>query len=369
MSIWSLHGGMLWKNGDLCKNNIFSIQVDNDDQDRDVLLQEQDIITPGLFDLHCHLQGIRPTWAGTNNILGLGAEAYLFDGIYGCADAGSYGYDLWNESDELWQMSRIQIKSWLNVLPEGLTRADAKHTLAKDIDLDRLITTFNQANGRLIGYKYMHGLSGGDPQIELDWLKLVKAASRAVGAPVMVHLTGGPLSIDTIIDELDPGDILAHIYNGVGPGGTVLDDDGHVKASVLSAAEKGILFELDAGFKHIDFNVFRKAYAEGVQPHFLATDTTCNNWKILPVYGMAHFLAEAIQLGIPVEMALTCAIDRPCKYMGFEQDLSKNIVVLKWHEQKTAFQDNIAAKHEFNGSWDFTSEYCVFKNQSIKNNF
>lgn len=368
MGIWHLKGGRRWYDGKLQDNDVFSIVVENDPMIRNIHLQPEDIITSGLYDLHCHVQGICPTWAGVNNILGLGAEAYLFDGVFGLADAGSYGYDHWKESDQLWQMSRVQIRSWLNVLPEGLTQTEPNHTLATDIDLNRLVQTYQDANGRLLGYKYMHGLSGGDPDVELDWLRKVKQASRVVGAPVMVHLTGGALSVETIISELDAGDILAHIYNGAGPGGLILDHTGHVRPIVREAARKGILFELDAGFKHINFDVFRQALAEGVKPHFIATDTTCNNWKILPVYSMAHFLSEVIQLGLDVETTLQCAIDRPRAYMGIKDDPDKNLVVLKKRVHATVFQDNIADKNEFIGEWEYIPKYCVLGNQAVRKN-
>ena len=366
MGVWNLKGGRRWQDGHLKNNDLFSIEVENDSTTRDIQLHSDDIITSGLYDLHCHVQGIRPTWAGTNNILGLGAEAYLFDGVYGLADAGSYGYDYWKDSDQLWQMSRVQIRSWLNVLPEGLTQTEPDHTLAEDIDLNRLLMTYQEAEGRILGFKYMHGLSGGDPNVELAWLRKVKQASRIVHAPVMVHLTGGPLPIEAIIAELDEGDILAHIYNGAGPGGVILDADGHVKSVVREAAEKGILFELDAGFKHINFKVFRQAFAEGIMPYFIATDTTCNNWRVLPVYNMEHFLSEVIQLGLDEETTLRCAIDRPRDYMGFIDNPKENMVILKKQQHSTVFQDNIADKNEFVGEWEYIPKYCVFNNKAVR---
>ena len=90
MSIWNFIGGQLWSEGGLRQNERFSIEV-KDEPSREILLNPGDVITPGLYDIHCHLWGQKDTF-GKGSLISLSPEHLLADGIAGCADAGSYGY-------------------------------------------------------------------------------------------------------------------------------------------------------------------------------------------------------------------------------------------------------------------------------------
>ena len=335
MSVWEFIGGQIWKDGSLCENKQFTIEVERE-SDREIFLERDDVIIPGFFDGHCHLWGQKDTF-GKGSFISLSAEHVMADGIVGCADAGSYGYTDWENADRIWRMSRLNIKSWINILPEGLTRA--RRTSPEEIDTERLIELFNSHKDRLLGFKLMHGFAPDRPDWERGWLHIAREVADKAGAHLMVHLTGSVLPIGETIACLRKGDILSHIYNAAGPGGIIVGEDGRVLPEVFAARNKGVLFEMSSAFRHFSFDMYRRAHEVGLEPDIIATDNTLRDYGKLPLIDIAHLVSKMIAAGMAREEALRAAIDTPRQYMGFEENYTGNAVLLKYVHEKTLFQD------------------------------
>ena len=337
MSIWNFIGGQLWSEGGFRQNERFSIEV-KDEPSREILLNPGDVITPGLYDIHCHLWGQKDTF-GKGSLISLSPEHLLADGIAGCADAGSYGYTDWESADRLWRLSALNIKSWINVLPEGLTAAG--RSAPENIDLDRLVNLFERHAGRVLGFKLMHGLASDRPDWERGWLDIAREAADRVGTKLMVHLTGSILPIGETIAHLRKGDILSHIYNAAGPGGIIVGEDGNILPEVFEARRRGILFEASSAFRHFSFVVYRRAHEAGLEPDIIATDNNLRDYRKLPLIGLAHLVSKLTAAGMDKTAALKAAIDTPRLCMDMKEDVAGNVVLLREIRENVVFQDTV----------------------------
>ena len=364
MGKWLIMGGRIWRGGRLAENRLKEIVVKNE-ADEEIYLADEDIIVPGLYDLHCHLWGQRDAF-GKGSLISLSPEHMQSTGVVGCSDAGSYGYLDWPNANRLWTQSNLGIKSWMNVLPEGLTTPDIPPTAAGRIDKERLEDLFLQSQGRMLGFKVMLGLNGADAQRERDWLRLARTAADECGAALMVHLTGSHVTTEEILDYLKRGDILAHIYNAGGARGTILDDGGEVLRQVAAAQERGILLEASSAFRHFSFSVYAKAHALGLEPDIIATDNNLRDFRRQPLFDLTHMLSKLMAAGMAEEAALRAAIDKPREYLGFAEEADSNLVILKYLRRPTVYQDTaLPDSVMLSSEWTYTTDCIVYRNHCL----
>lgn len=79
-----------------------------------------------------------------------------------------------------------------------------------------------------------------------------------LGCPVAVHVTDPVMDLEKLAGILRPGDIVCHCYQGKGTE-TILNRDGTVRAGILEARKRGVLFDASNGRNNYDLEVCRQA--------------------------------------------------------------------------------------------------------------
>jgi dihydroorotase len=330
MGLWRLHGGLIWRENGFNANDYLDINVNNE-EDREVYLSESHLIVPGLIDFHCHI------WAPGAAVAVTDTE-YISSGVIAAVDAGTFGYYGWENADRLWQNSPMEIRSWLSVLPEGLTiHPNPNPTKPENISIDRLVEMASIAGDRLYGYKVRLGQV--DAKTDRGLLEVARSAAEKSGLKMMVHLTGSGLSINEVVEILRPGDVLTHPYHG--QKGHVLDERGKASASFIEAVKRGLLLDVGQGSKHFAWKVFQQvAIEEGIKPHFISSDIVRNTWKKPPVSDMSHIVSRFIAGGLSKEEVFAAVLNNASNFMGLEFDYSNRVLVLEADHSEVSYTDS-----------------------------
>lgn len=149
-----INGGRRWAEDRFVPNTFLTYELPDEPTDICLQLGEEDLVLPGLLDMHTHL------WAPPAvSSFGIAEEKYYATGFVGALDAGTYGVDGWEAADRFWRNAgHMHIKSFLSVLPEGLTIFPPKTpTMPEAIDVDRYVQMIRGNKGRALGVKVQLG--------------------------------------------------------------------------------------------------------------------------------------------------------------------------------------------------------------------
>ena len=297
------------------------------------------IVTPGLIDHHAHLYPL----AG----IGIPAEAVCFrSGVTTAVDAGSTGCRNFEQYVPLMRGAKLRMRAYLNVcstglasLPAHLEDVDSAHF--EEGEIRRVMDSYGDL---LLGLKLrtsseIVGRMGYEP------LRQTAAMARRAGTTVMVHCTNPPGTIPELLDCLQAGDVMTHMY--MNKGNTLLDEEGKVCRQAHEARGRGVLFEAADARAHFSFEVSQAAIGEGFLPDLIATDLTRLSMNLRPTaFSLDNQIAKYTQLGIPFETVLKACTAAPARYMGMEGEIGcltpgacADIAVFRREESTIPFGD------------------------------
>lgn len=263
------------------------------------------IVTPGLIDHHAHLYPFAK--------IGLPAEAVCFaSGVTTAVDAGSTGCANYGDKRDFLRYSKLGIRAYLHVCSTGLD------SMPEDVDPARfdegtIRECFQQYPGELLGLK----LRTSAPIVRefgYEPLKAAVALAEKLGTHVMVHCTNPPGELSELLDILNPGDVLTHMYMNQG---SSLVRDGKVIPAAIRARERGVLFEAADARLHFGMDVAQAAIKEGFLPDILATDVTKLSMHLRPTaFNLAMQVSKYTHLGIPFEKTIELCTAAPARQMG-----------------------------------------------------
>lgn len=334
-----IKGGQRWCRDHFIQNQ--ELVYETDGEAAVLELDDEDLITPGLIDFHVHL------WSpATISAFGVDSGQMFAQGVVGGVEAGSFGADNWKTADRFWQhASPMKVKSFLSVLPEGLAVFPPVNApLPEEIDTEAIIGKLNEIrNENLLGIKVQLGwLSYKSPETDRELLRKAREIADRTNTKLMVHMSGTCLEMEEMVSWFQEGDIIPHIYSGFD--NTILDRDGNVNAEIAGARQRGILFDVGHAGKHFSWDVFQKAYSQGIGFDTLGGDITALSWKNrdkFKIYDLFHLLSGMLNAGAKKEEVFRALITNPADYMGMEMDLEQQCLVLKKVEGRTALSDGM----------------------------
>ena len=158
----------------------------------------------------------------------------------------------------------------------------------------------------------------------MEDLRPYKAAfelSEALGnVPLCVHITDPAGPMDEVMNALRPGDVVAHIFEGVGD--TILDENGKVLPSVWAAHERGVIFDSANGKMNFSIDVCRKAMAQGLLPDIISTDMTGDKLCFgTRARALPFIMSEYLSCGMPLFEVVRRVTEIPAKVMGMENEI------------------------------------------------
>ncbi len=153
---------------------------------------------------------------------------------------------------------------------------------------------------------------------EAEGLALARAAAERVGLPLVVHTPGSSLTIEQILAELKPGDVLTHCYHGKSCG--LVDADRQLLPAVRDALRSGVLLDVGHGVASFDIRVARALLQQGILPDFISSDIHHYNVHG-PVFDLVTTMDKFLHLGLSLRDVILRVTQTPARFLGREHEL------------------------------------------------
>lgn len=297
------------------------------------------IVVPGLIDFHTHYFSHGTEW-------GVHADlSFLPIGVTTAVDAGSAGSSNYEGFYRLsTYMNRMRTFSYLNISPGGLPTALYEENIDPHvIDKPRIADLLAKHRGHLMGLKVRqskeiageHGLKPLAATLDL---------AEQLGCPVVVHTSNPAGTCEELAAMLRPGDVYCHVYNP--RGNTILDNNGKVKDAILTARQRGVIFDSANARVHCAFPLVATALQQGFLPDIISTDLTTVTTYAELVYGLPFVMMHFLALGMPLTKVIESCTATPAKMLGQENRLGTlkagalaDIAIFNLHQKVFAIKD------------------------------
>jgi dihydroorotase len=262
-------------------------------------------VTPGLVDLHSHV----------HTGLGTGIDADKLAAASGATtwvDAGTFAHDeLPGFRRFIVNPAQTRIYGYVYLYPASRN---------PDIDPVKHVRGAMRATGEaaqanrdiILGVKFQAG-SNMNGRWSLEFLKIARELCDQYRLRLMLHISFAPPETDQVMPLVRAGDIVTHCFNAHTLG--ILDANGKVRASVLDARARGVLFDVGHGAGSFNFEIARKAMDQGFLPDSISSDVHSSSING-PAWDMPTTMAKLMYLGMSFEDALLRSTANPAKVVN-----------------------------------------------------
>lgn len=316
------------------------------------------LVTPGLIDLHGHFfyRG-QPMFTDPDAVC-------LPSGVTTAVDAGSAGWATYaGFRENVIARAHTRVYAFLHLATTGLLSLAAGVGELQDFRFAQEDRTRDALRRfpELLGIKVrIQALATGLANA-LPALEMARRIADDMGKRIMVHISGTPITLETILERLRPGDIATHIFNGYEHG--ILDDQGRVRAAVREAVARGVVLDVGHAGVHFDVNVARAALEQGLPPTTLSTDLV-RPFVPRRTYDLLGVMSSFLALGMPLPEIVRAVTDAPAQAIGRGGELGSlapgaegDAAVLQLEDGDYTFGD--AAGHEIQGHQQFAPVLTV----------
>jgi dihydroorotase len=295
------------------------------------------IVTPGIIDLHCHVAGSILTMSINPDTAG------VYQCVTTVVDGGSTGEAIFGGFPRyVIPSSFTRIFCFLHLSSQGLSIMPELRDW-DEVNLEAAAATIESHPELIKGVKLR--LVGNT--VARDGTKLVETAkklARQFGMPIMIHIGDlkkqvSPTLTQEALPLLDSGDILSHVYTA--KFGSVLRPDGMVLPELREAMERGVILDTALGGNNFNFEVARKCMAQGIFPATLSTDLAGNNLRH-PVYGMTVTMTKFLALGLDLKQVVEMSTINPARALGEENRIGS---------LKPGMEADVSILKLLNGKW------------------
>ena len=254
------------------------------------------VVTPGLIDLHTHVY-----WGGTS--LGIDADDFCrTSGVTTAIDTGSAGPgNFAGFRRHVIERSEARILAYLHVSFAGIFGFSKTIMVGESEDI-RLMAPKEAAavaaenRDVIVGIKVRVGRHSSGDQGAAP-LEMALQVADEVGMPLMAHIDHPPPSYDEVVGMLRPGDVLTHAFRPFP--NAPCTAQGTVRAAVLAARKRGVLFDIGHGGGSFSFKTARAMLANGFQPDTISSDvhTLCIDG---PAFDLVTTMSKFLCMGVPL---------------------------------------------------------------------
>lgn len=316
------------------------------------------LVTPGLIDLHGHFfyRG-QPLFVHPD-------AACLPVGVTTAVDAGSAGWATYAAFREyVIERADTRVLAFLHLATTGLLSLAAGVGELQDFRFaqeERTRDAFRRFP-ELLGIKIrIQHMATGEANA-LPALEMARRIADEAGTRLMVHVSGSPIPLETILERLKPGDIATHIFNGYAHG--ILDARGRVRPEVREAAARGVILDVGHAGVHFDVEVARAALEQGLLPTTLSTDTV-RPGVARRMYDLPGVMSTFLALDMPLADVIRAVTEASARAIGRAGSLGTlapgaegDAAVLEIEEGDFMFGD--AAGHELKATRRFVPVLTV----------
>ena len=236
---------------------------------RETLDFPDDLLLPGLVDLHTH-----PAPADWK--FGIDADRFMLArGTTTVLSQGDAGAVTWPQYQaEIIAPAQTRIRLAINLARLGESRPGPCFQRADDVDVDACVAAI-EAGGEAIWGIALNlstaGCVGLDPR---EVLRQALAVAERTNRPLLYGLRRETASwphwsLAEQLNLLRPGDVVTYCFHtGIEGGVGCIVQEGRVVDEAWAARERGILFDVGHGMSSLDFGAAEAALANGFPPRY-----------------------------------------------------------------------------------------------------
>ncbi len=297
------------------------------------------LVVPGLIDIHAHVythmgSSLDPDLAGVRS------------GVTTIVDAGTAGPCTWEPFyHQVIKTAKTRTLAFLHIARNGQAFIPAVR-IEDDIDLDHAIEVSTRYQGVIVGVK-LRAVGPAVRTLGARMVDLTKQAARASGGMQMIHIgdfdaqPGDPTLTESVVSQLEQGDILAHIYTD--QPGSLLGTDGRAMPEVFEARDRGVVMEPSLGRGNFSFDVAHRLIDQGLLPDVLGTDLTLPGRATL-VYSLTETMSKFIAMGFSLTEVIRMTTVAPAKALGLDNEIGK---------LSPGYDADVTLLREAHGKWIF----------------
>lgn len=296
------------------------------------------LVTPGLIDIHTHLDE-------TGASLNVNPDFHTMSaGVTTAVDAGSSGYKTFEKfKSEVIDHSKVRLLAFLNIVGAGMYGAEVENDV-KEMDVEAAAAMVRKYPQVIVGIKTAHYQPA-------DWQavdRAVKAAEQSKSV-VMVdfHPKPGREYPELILKHMRPGDIHTHFYGRLTP---QLDANKKVQPYMWEARKRGVLFDVGHGSGSFWFRIAVPAIKQGFLPDTISTDLHKGS-VMLPRADLITTMSKFLNIGMTVEQVIERVTVAPAKAIHrpelgtLSEGAVADIAVIEEEKGEFAFLDSGFGKH------------------------
>ena len=299
------------------------------------------LVVPGLIDIHAHTythmgHGIDP------DLIGVRA------GVTTVVDAGTAGPCTWRPFYHfVIKTAKTRVLAFLHLARNGQAFIPAIR-IDEDIDLDATVQTAREYAGVIVGIK-LRAVGPAVTTMGARMVELTRRAARESGGMQMIHIgdpdaeTDSPTLTESVLTNLERGDILAHIYTH--QPGSLLDAGGQEMPEVFEARDRGVVMESSPGGSNFSFEVAKRLMDQGLMPDVIGTDLTARGRGFL-VHSLTEIMAKHIAMGLSLHDVIRMTTSAPAGVLGLDDRIGKltpgyegDVTLLRQEQGRWIFRD------------------------------
>ena len=302
------------------------------------------LVTPGLIDLHTHVY-----WGAT--FWGVRADPIASrSGVTTFVDAGSAGaYTLAGFREFIIKPANVRIYALLNISVLGL--------VAHVHELEQ-IDHCDTAMFLKVAHLYREIIAGVKVRMErrtvgtngLEPLRRARLVAEECGIPVMVHIAESPPSLPEVLGLMKPGDILTHCFTGQNM--KIVDEKGKLLDAAKRAWDSGVVMDIGHGRGSFSYETAEALAGAGLWPDVISTDL--HQFSISgPMFDLPTCLSKLLNLGMPLRQVIRSVTQRPAEVLGLQHEIGSlapgrraDITLLRLEEGRFTFHDNFGIRRE-----------------------
>ncbi len=264
------------------------------------------IVTPGLVDLHTHIY-----WGAT--YWGIEADPVAArTGVTTWLDVGSSGsYSFPGFRRYIYEPSRVRVFALLNLSSIGLIGRTGEFANLDYCDVDLAEKMIETNRDLILGIKAridMNTTRGNG----IRPLQLARELADRVDLPLMVHIGSGPPTLEEIITLLRPGDILTHCFTGGDH--RILGSDRLVRGEIKDLHDRGLILDIGHGTGSFNYDVAEAMLGQDFMPDVISSDI--HQMAVQgPMFDLPTTLSKFLNLGMSLADVIERATSRPAAAM------------------------------------------------------
>lgn len=266
------------------------------------------IVSPGLINIHTHV------YAGSKPGFADGQSSQLPDafaprsGITTVVDAGTTGWRTFPDfKAKVVDPSLTRVLAFINIFETGFSAGSAIEPDLNTLDVQMTVDAIKKYPDFIAGTRIGHYKGK-------SWIPFDKAsqAAQITDRPLFVECHMPEYSLEDQLKKMRSGDIITHSFENVSERMPIVDEQGKLRAFVLEAQNRGVLFDVGHGGVGFWFNQAIPALKQGLLPNSFGTDEHRTSMNA-GMKNMLNVMSKYLTIGMSIPDIIASGSWKPAK--------------------------------------------------------